>query len=361
MRNLFFLLFCILFSLSCKPDKNAFVIEGKIEGLDEPYVYLVHPEESGEKIDTLEVKNGTFRIKGVIDNPNLYLLAFGEQYLPLEIFLEPGKFNIKGDLKDFNSLTVEGGEIQAQYNEYRELMMPYNDEYSIVYDAFKQAKTNQEWEEFDSLGYQLDSIKSIYYDKSYEFVESKPVSILTAKLISEVLIAKADLDRLEKMVDQFSDHVKKTSFGQKITTTLKTMGITNIGAEAPAFTLQDMEGNDISLENYRGKYVLVDFWASWCGPCRDENIRMVRAYQEKKLHKFDILGVSIDQNANSWKRAVEQDQMKWAQVLDNQNIANQSYGVIFTPSNVLVDPDGIIVGKNLFGKELDDKLSELLN
>lgn len=360
MRNLFILLGCIFFSLSCKPDKNAFVIEGKINGLDVPHVYLIHPEESGEQIDTLEVKNGAFRIKGSIENPNVYLLAFGEEFMPLEIFLEPGKFEVKGDLKDFNSLQVTGGPIQFDYNEFVKIIEPYNDAYTQEYDAFTAAKKANDLPLLEEISYRLDSIKDIYYAKSYDFVESKPVNILTAKLIGEILIAQPDLDRLNPLVAQFNDHLKKTSFGQRIINTLTTMSKTSVGTEAPLFTMNDVEGNAVSLENYKGKYVLVDFWASWCGPCRDENPRIVQVFKKYKGSKFDILGVSIDQNSNQWKKAIEEDQLLWTQVLDDQNIANQSYGVISIPANVLVSPEGVIVGKNLFGKKLEDQLTELL-
>lgn len=360
MKNLVFLLASIFFFLSCKPDKNAFVIEGKIKGLNVPYVYLVHPEESGESIDTLEVKNGSFRIKGIIEHPNVYLLAFGEEFLPLEIFLEPGKFEIKGDLKDFNTLKVSGGQIQADYNEFVDVIEPYNIAYTREYEAFTAAKQANDLELLEEVSHRLDSIKEIYYAKSYDFVESKPVNILSAKLIGEILIAQPDLDRLNPLVEQFDEPLKKTSFGQRIINTLTTMSITAVGTASPLFSLQDIEGNLISLESYKGKYVLIDFWASWCGPCRDENPRILQVFKKYKGAKFDILGVSIDQNSNQWKKAIEEDQLAWTQVLDNQNIANQSYGVISIPANVLVDPEGVIIAKNIFGKKLDEMLTELL-
>lgn len=360
MRNFLLVLSIVVTGLSCKPDKDAFIIQGKVEGLNVPYVYLIHPEESGEKLDTLEVKNGTFRIKGTIENPNVYLLAFGEEYRPLEIFLEPGKFEVIGSLKDFNTLKVNGGALQSSYNDYIDEVIPFNDAYSAVYEQFVEAKQNGDTELMETLTSELDSIKDVYYEQSYSFIEKTPVSILSAKLIAEVLMANPDLDRLQPIVSKFDEHVRKTSFGQRIINTLTVMQKTLVGTDAPLFTMSDIEGNEIALEQYRGKYVLVDFWASWCGPCRDENPRLVSVYKKYKGPKFDILGVSIDQNKNKWRQAVEEDKLSWTQVVDENNISNNTYGIISIPSNVLLDPEGKIVAKNIFGKKLEGKLNEVL-
>lgn len=360
MRNILLFLSFVLVGISCKPDKDAFVIEGKIEGLNVPYVYLIHPEESGDKLDTLEVKNGSFRIKGSITQPNVYLLAFGEQFMPLELFIEPGKFSITGDLKDFNTLKVNGGALQTAYNEFIDLTIPQNDAYASVYEKLTEAKLAGDNILMDSISNVLDDVKEEYYEVAYSFVEKQPVTILTAKLIAEILMANPDMDRLQPLVNQFDDHVRKSSFGQKIMNTLALMQKTAVGTEAPLFIMNDIEGNQISLESLRGKYVLLDFWASWCGPCRDENPRIVSVYEKFKRSKFEILGISIDQNKNKWKEAVEQDKLVWTQVIDENSIANQQYGIISIPSNILLDPQGIIIGKNLFGRKLEAKLQEVL-
>lgn len=360
MRNILLLLGFAFLTVTCKPNKDAFIIEGKIEGLNVPYVYLVHPEESGGKLDTLEVKNGSFRIKGNIENPNIYLLAFGEDFMPLEIILEPGKFNVTGNLKDFNTLKITGGKLQDAYNEYMELTIPHNDAFIAVNEQLSAAKLEGNPAIIDSISNQLDSIKDIYYKESYDFVEKRPADILSAKLISEILIANPDLEKLQPIVDKFDTYVKGSSFGQRIIKTLEILKKTTVGTEAPLFTMFDIEGNEKTLESLRGKYVLIDFWASWCRPCRDENPRLVSLYQKFKGPKFEILGVSIDQNKTKWKEAVEADQLIWTQVIDENSVSNQAYGIISIPANILVDPQGIIVAKNIFGKKLEAKLQEVL-
>ncbi len=360
MRNFLLILSIVLTGLSCKPDKDAFVIEGKIDGLNVPYVYLVHPEEAGGKLDTLEVKNGAFRIKGNIENANVYLIAFGEEFMPLEIFLEPGKFNITGSLKDFNSLKISGGKLQEAYNKYVELTSPFNDDFIAESKKLEAAKAEGNAEMTDSVANKLDEIKDRYYEVSYDYIENRPVDIFTAKMISEVLIAYPDIERLQPLVDQFDPYVKGSSYGQRIINTLAVMKKTSVGTEAPLFAMFDIEGNEKTLESMKGKYVLIDFWASWCKPCRDENPRLVSLYQKFKGPKFEILGVSIDQSKTKWKEAVEADKLVWTQVIDENSVANKEYGIISIPSNILIDPQGVIIAKNVFGKKLEAKLQEVL-
>lgn len=360
MRNILLILSLVFVGVSCKPDKDAFIIQGNIKGLKEKFVYLIHPVEAGEKIDTLEVKNGTFKIKGKVTDANIYLLAFGEEYMPIEIFLEPGKFEINGDFADLNHIKVEGGALQTNYDNFYSELAPINDDYERIYDSFSKAKSDSNVVLIDSLNIELDSIKDLYYEKAYQYVEKQPVSIVSAKLISEILMAFPDVDRLDPIVNKFDNYVKNSSFGQKITTTLNTIRKTKVGTEAPVFSLLDVEGNEISLDKYKGKYVLIDFWASWCGPCREENPRMVSVFKKYKGKKFDMLGVSIDDNLDQWKKAVIKDQLLWTQVVDDQNISNKVYGIISIPANILVDPNGIIIGKNLFGRKLENQLEELL-
>lgn len=360
MRSIIFLLSWLLIGVSCKPDKHAFVIEGEVEGIGTSTIYLIHPEEMNGKVDSIQVKNNKFRIKGIVEHPNVYRLAFGERHMPLSLILEPGIFRVEGDLKDFNTLRVEGGPLQNAYNDFYELMTPISESFVAANKKLSQAKSEQDEERIQQITEDIDVIKSEYFDAAYLFVENRPADILSAMLISDILFGKPDVSKLQPIVDQFDEYVQKTSYGQKISTTLSVVAKTAVGLEAPLFTMNDDKGEPFELESLRGKYVLIDFWASWCQPCRVENPRIVKTYQEFGGPKFTILGVSIDDNQKSWKKAIEADGLIWKQVIDEGNVSNEQYGVIAIPTNILIDPDGIIIGRNLFGKELNDRLEELL-
>ena len=138
---------------------------------------------------------------------------------------------------------------------------------------------------------------------------------------------------------------------------------TSIGRQAIDFTQPDVNGKNISLSSYKGKYVLVDFWASWCGPCRTENPNVLKAYNDYKEKGFDVLGISLDNDKAAWLKAIQKDHLPWTQVSDlkaQNNDAYVAYGIKGIPFNVLLDKNGVIVGKNLRGEGLEKKLKEIL-
>jgi peroxiredoxin len=136
-----------------------------------------------------------------------------------------------------------------------------------------------------------------------------------------------------------------------------------VGQKAPDFTLNDPEGNPVSLSSLQGKYVMIDFWASWCRPCRQENPNVVRMYNKYRDKGFEILGVSLDEDRNKWVKAIEDDQLTWTHVSDLQrwgSAPGKLYGVNSIPHTVLIDPAGIIIANNLRGAALEQKLQEIL-
>lgn len=360
MRNLILWIAVALLGTACNTDKNTFIIDGELDGLGDATIYFVHPQESGNQIDSIQVTDGKFKIKGQVEHPNIYSLVFGQEYFPLEFILEPGIFKVSGHVEDIYSLQVEGGELQADFNDFQLLMKAISSEFSEVSNRLEIASINDDQEDMQAISEEIDDIKSKYYSTAYDFVEQRPVDILSAMLISDILITKPDVARLQLIVDQFDDYVKKTSYGQKVINTLSTVAKTATGVEAPLFTMNDDQDEPFSLESYRGKYVLIDFWAAWCGPCRKENPRLVQVYDEFKSPDFEILGVSIDHNKQDWLKAIVDDNLSWKQVRDEGDVSGNDYGVVAIPTNILIDPEGIIIGRNLFGKELTDKLKELL-
>lgn len=340
---------------SCKQDKNAYVIEGSLEGLEDAYVYFIHPAELEQQVDTIEVKKGgKFKIKGVIQQADMYFISADGMEQPIEVFLEPGKFKIVGKANDNESWEVTGGSLNEQYKAYRAGLKPVYDEYV----AFTQQAESMSDEDFEA-GVRIISRK--YQNKALELVEAQPVTQLSAYLIASELLYDPQVKRLDAILEKMDQSIKDSRYGQIIQANLESARKTAVGTAAPLFTMNDMEGNQISLESYQGKYVLVDFWAAWCRPCRQENPRLVALYAKHKGPKFEILGVSIDRSKEQWKQAVRDDQLTWTQVLDESEVSAVKYGIVGIPANVLLDPQGVIVAKNLFGRELDETLTQLLS
>lgn len=184
------------------------------------------------------------------------------------------------------------------------------------------------------------------------------------RLIQRVGGYDPDYKEMKVLFKKLDKNVKKSNEGKVFERYLKNLENVSIGKKAPGITQFDVDGNPYSLQNLKGKYVLIDFWASWCPPCREENPNLVSTYAEFKDKNFEILGVSFDKNFDSWKKAIKDDNLTWKHISDLQHWNNGAagiYGVKAIPQNVLVDPNGIIIARNLHGEALKSKLREILN
>ena len=199
------------------------------------------------------------------------------------------------------------------------------------------------------------------------FISKHPDSYVSLLALNELARSNSgvEISTLTSLYKNLSESLKKTDFGEFLGNRILTTSRTAIGAVAPDFTQNDPMGKPVKLSNFKGKYVLIDFWASWCGPCRQENPNVVKAYVQFKSKNFEILSVSLDNpNAkNAWLKAIEDDKLTWTHVSDLQGWNNQVaslYGVESIPQNFLIDPKGVIIAKNLRGEELIRTLNSIL-
>ena len=172
-----------------------------------------------------------------------------------------------------------------------------------------------------------------------------------------------DILLLERRYKSLSPAVQESMYGKYLRDLIDNGKMGAVGAEALDFTQTDTSGKPVSLSSFRGKYVLVDFWASWCKPCRMENPNVLAAYERFKAKNFTVLGVSLDRSRDAWIKAIQEDRLVWSQVSDLKfwnNAVAQQYKIQQIPQNFLIDPNGKIVGKNLRGADLDSRLCALL-
>jgi len=352
---------------------NKFTIQGSVGKLNAPAkVYLHYSLGNTTVNDSSEVKDGKFQLSGLTDadamvSGYLFLnkLGTGASYDDYQqVYLEPGTITVTGD-DAISSAKITGTKTNNDNVKYKAASATIDDAYTAL-DA-KIKATSDEVKQSEAYKHDLNkSIKTISTQNKEikkKFIQANPDSYISINLLQD-LAYNTDYADLSVLYDGLDPKIKASAAGQKYATALVKLKTVALGAMAPEFAQADTAGKMVALSSFKGKYVLVDFWASWCGPCRGENPNVVKAYNRFKGQKFTILGVSLDQptGKDKWIAAIKKDGLTWTQISDLKywkNEAAQLYGVNAIPQNFLLDPDGKIIAKNLRGDDLDNKLEEL--
>ncbi|QKJ30908.1 AhpC/TSA family protein [Mucilaginibacter mali] len=360
----------------------AFTFNGKLSGKPMDSVFVDYANADGKYTHAAEaIKNGTFSISGNINHPTSARLLFktSGEVIPRtaleartrQFYIEPGTISLTGDATDLRTLKITGSKTELEYQELQAKVLPIRDEMKPVLDEYYAEKDH---EKQAAIRDKFEPYQNRIKKATYAFFIAHPTSYITADQI-KFYVSSMRLDSIKRVYDGFNTALKESDNGKELAKEIKDIESGSPGVLAAVFSKNDIDGKPLSLADFKGKYVMLDFWASWCVPCRAGNPHMIALYNKYKGKGLEIIGISDDDTKPElWKAAVAKDGVGiWKHVLrglnmqlamkrlPNPNDINSLYGIHTIPTKILIDPQGKIVGR--FGDSIggtDEDMDKML-
>ncbi len=355
----------LLAAMTCC-SSNSYKISGKLEDVT---VGTVHLKKVGlygiEDIDSTSLTGGEFIFEGKVDYPELHLIFYEDKQAPILFFLENANISITASTDLMQDAVIKGSGINNLFKKFND-EIPHQEKTEEMREEFFIAQSSNDEAAMQSIIADMQVIIEEQQKYYFDFVMNNSNNVLGAFLtlnMAQTFSVDEMLEITDKLDKNMPDHPYVEQLKEYVAPMLAQRDAEEalaVGNEAPEFTLGDINGNEISLSDFRGKYVFIDFWAAWCNPCRVENPVLKEVYERFGGKDFEIISISLDETEEAWKKAVKEDGLNWVLLHDTLNIAAQTYMVQSIPNTWLLDKEGNIIEKQIRGRELMDVLENLL-
>lgn len=373
MKKIKFIAACyiaISFSISsCTSlEPNAFVINGTTDHADGSSVYRIKsgPNDQPVTIDSTKIVNGSFELKGTLDQIDINFIFLEGVNGNVPVILEEGSIEMEIFKDSLASSITAGTPSNNNLAQYRESTQGFAKDMRTLVQEINEANTLGDNILAEDLTAKYKAVETNLSVFEKDFMNSNPQSYVATLILERLVTTKAMRSSEAKLIyNGFDPKIKSSVSGKKVEAIINVpSNPTAIGEVAPAFEGPTPTGELVSLASLKGKVTIIDFWASWCRPCRIENPNLVRLYKRMHDKGLEIVGVSLDKNQSSWARAIEDDGLSWNHVSNLkywQDPIALLYGVRSIPAAFVLNKEGVIVAKNLRGAQLDAKIEELLS
>ncbi len=354
----------VILAFACS-RQEGFKINVNLDGAEGKVLLEQRASGAWVPVDTADIVDGTAVLEGKVNIPGDYYLSLLGEHAKTLLFVENSNMTVTGKADSLNAVKVTGSATHDEYKEIESQIQKIADEYMSIYQNSRQVAASGDTAKAREM---MDKVNELYESTNKmqeDFVKNHPSSYATPYFLSRVQYNKSaeGLDSLVSMLDPKLDASPTVA---DLKDRIEKMKKVAVGQIAPDFTQNDPEGNPVKLSDVysKNKYTLIDFWASWCGPCRRENPNVVAVFNDYKDKGFGVIGVSLDREKDAWLKAIDDDHLTWPHVSDLAYWSNEAaklYAISSIPSNLLVDQNGKIIAKNKREEELRKTISDLLD